>query len=48
MDQPRNTTNGHQRRNVQPREDRTGNDEFNCEGFDEDDELDPIQRRYGG
>ena len=46
MDQPQNTTNGHQRRKVQPREDKTENDEFNREGFDEDDDWDPIQRRY--
>ena len=48
MDQPRNTTNVHHRRKVQLREDRTENDEFNCEGFDEDDDRDPSQRRYGG
>ena len=48
VDQPRNTTNGHQRRKVQPREDRTENVEFNREGFDEDDDRNPSQRRYGG
>ena len=48
MDQPRNTTNGHQRRKVQPEEDRTENDEFNHEGFDEDDDRYPSRRRYGG
>ena len=38
VDQPRNTTNGHQRKKCQPREDITENHEFNHEGFDEDDD----------
>ena len=46
--QPRNTTNGHQKRKVQQREDITKIDEFNHEGFDENDDRDPSQRRYGG
>ena len=48
VDHPRNTTNRHQRKKVQPREDRTENDEFNQEGFDEDNDQDPRKRRYGG
>ena len=45
LDQSRNTTNEHHRRKVQPMEDRNENDEFNREGFDEDDVRDPNQRR---
>lgn len=42
------TPNGHSRRRVQPKEDRTKNNEFNHESLDEDDDLDFSQRIYSG